>query len=74
MLRSAGWGEVVGGLEDWVNQPAVSRHLKKQDEAGLDRTRREGRQHFYTLDQEHLARCCGQRVTRFAPEVESPGE
>ncbi|MBS3751557.1 MAG: winged helix-turn-helix transcriptional regulator [Anaerolineales bacterium] len=67
-------GEVVDRLEGRVNQPTVSHHLKKLEEAGLVRFRREGRRRLYTLNQERLAVCCGQLVTRFAPDVDESGE
>lgn len=61
--------EVVEGLEGQVNQPTVSHHLKKLADAGLVRVRREGRQRYYTLNQESFTICCGQLVMRFAPEA-----
>lgn len=67
-------GEVVQRLEGRVSQPTVSHHLKKLEETGLVSVRREGRRRLYTLNQERLAVCCGQLVTRFAPEYDEPGE
>lgn len=67
-------GEVVDRLEGRVNQPTVSHHLKKLEEAGLVRFHREGRRRLYTLNQERLAVCCGQLVNRFAPDVDESGE
>ena len=66
--------EVVAGLEGQVNQPTVSHHLRKLAEAGLVEIRQEGRQRYYTLNQERLAVCCGQLVMRFAPEARKSGE
>jgi DNA-binding transcriptional ArsR family regulator len=48
----------------------VSHHLKKLEEAKLVLVRQEGRQHFYTLNQEQVTRCCGVLVQRFAPDHE----
>jgi hypothetical protein len=31
--------------------------------------RQEGRQHFYTLNQEQLTVCCGRLISTFAPEL-----
>lgn len=67
--------DIVDRLEGKVNQPTVSHHLKKLEEAGLVLVRQEGRQHFYTLNQAYFTTCCGQLVRSFAPdharEVES---
>lgn len=60
-------GELVE--EVGVSQPTVSHHLGVLREAGLVHTRREGRQVFYQLNQESVARCCGRLVVDFAPET-----
>ncbi len=62
-------GDVVEALGGKVNQPTVSHHLKKLQEAGLVLARQEGRQHFYTLNQEHLTVCCGRLIATFAPQL-----
>ena len=54
-----------------VSQPTVSHHLAILREAGLVDVRSEGRQTFYTLNQNHLAVCCGQLMVRFAPDEAS---
>lgn len=51
-----------------VSQPTVSHHLAILREAGLVEVRHEGKQIFYTLDQDKLANCCGNLVLRFAPD------
>lgn len=59
-----------------VKQPTVSHHLTVLREAGLVETRREGKQVFYTLDQNAVALCCRNLVQVFAPEtieVRGPG-
>ncbi len=60
--------EVVEALGGRVNQPTVSHHLKKLEEAGLVLVRQEGRQRFYSLNQAQLTVCCGMLVSRFAPD------
>lgn len=60
--------DVVDKLGGKVNQPTVSHHLKKLEEANLVLVRQEGRQHFYTLNQAQLMVCCGMLVSRFAPD------
>lgn len=62
-------GDIVAALGGKVNQPTVSHHLRKLQEAGLVLARQEGRQHFYTLDQEQLTVCCGRLISTFAPEL-----
>jgi ArsR family transcriptional regulator len=60
--------DVVEKLNGRVNQPTVSHHLKKLADAGLVSVRQDGRQRFYTLNQDRLTVCCGQLVQRFAPD------
>ena len=60
--------DVVDKLDGKVNQPTVSHHLKKLEEANLVLVRQEGRQRFYTLNQEQLTVCCGTLVSAFAPD------
>lgn len=52
-----------------VSQPTVSHHLSILRDAGLVNTRKEGKQVFYTLDQDKVAFCCGILMQSFAPEV-----
>jgi ArsR family transcriptional regulator len=59
--------EIVEKLD--VSQPTVSHHLAILREAGLVDAREEGKQTFYTLNQERLAVCCGQIMIKFAPET-----
>jgi len=54
-----------------VSQPTVSHHLAILREAGLVEVREEGKQTFYTLNQERMANCCGTLVLNFAPETET---
>ena len=58
--------EVVAKLE--VSQPTVSHHLAILREAGLVSVREEGKQTFYSLNQERVSYCCGQLMVKFAPE------
>ncbi len=54
-----------------VTQPTVSHHLSILREAGLVNVREEGKQTFYTLNQNRMVACCGQLVVKFAPETEA---
>ena len=58
--------EIVEKME--VSQPTVSHHLAILREAGLVTIREEGKQTFYTLNQDRVAYCCGQLMIKFAPE------
>ncbi len=58
--------EIVEKLD--VTQPTVSHHLAILREAGLVNVREEGKQTFYSLNQENMAVCCGQLMLKFAPE------
>ena len=51
-----------------VTQPTVSHHLAILRGADLVQVRREGKQVFYTLDQDKVAICCGVLMQTFAPE------
>jgi DNA-binding transcriptional ArsR family regulator len=64
-----GWlsvSEIVEKLD--VTQPTVSHHLAILREAGLVNIREEGKQTYYTLNQDRVAVCCGQLMVKFAPE------
>jgi ArsR family transcriptional regulator len=52
-----------------VTQPTVSHHLAILRDAGLVNMREEGKQTFYTLNQENIVICCGQLMIKFAPET-----
>lgn len=60
--------EVVEALDGKVNQPTVSHHLKLLSEAQLVHVREEGRQRFYSLNQDHFTECCGRLLQNFAPD------
>jgi DNA-binding transcriptional ArsR family regulator len=61
-------GDVVSEL-DGISQPTVSHHLAILREAGLVHVRREGKQVFYSLNQDEVAVCCGRLLRNFAPEM-----
>lgn len=52
-----------------VSQPTVSHHLKILKDAGLVHYQREGKQIFYTLNQDRLADLCCQVSDNFAPNI-----
>ena len=51
-----------------ISQPTVSHHLAILRDAGLVNVERDGRETFYSLNQERLTVCCGQLIRQFAPE------
>jgi ArsR family transcriptional regulator, arsenate/arsenite/antimonite-responsive transcriptional repressor len=51
-----------------VSQPTVSHHLSILREAGLVNTQRDGKQIFYSLNQDEFALCCNALMVNFAPE------
>ena len=53
-----------------VTQPTVSHHLAILREAGLVNVRHEGKQTFYSLNQNRVVACCGQIMAVFAPEAQ----
>jgi DNA-binding transcriptional ArsR family regulator len=61
--------EIVEKLD--VTQPTVSHHLAILRDADLVTIREEGKQTFYTLNQERVSFCCGQLMIKFAPETKT---
>ncbi len=59
--------EIVAALDD-VSQPTVSHHLNVLRTAGLVFVRREGKQAFYSLNQERIAAGCCTLAGDFAPD------
>jgi ArsR family transcriptional regulator, arsenate/arsenite/antimonite-responsive transcriptional repressor len=61
-------GEIVEQLN--VTQPTVSHHLAILRKAGLVNVSEEGKQTFYSLNQEAITSCCGTLIANFAPGSE----
>jgi len=61
--------EIVAAIGG-VTQPTVSHHLAILREAGLVDIRPEGKNTYYTLNQEKVAFCCGRLLQVFAPETQ----
>ncbi len=60
--------EIVAQLG--VTQPTVSHHLKVLRDAGFVRREKRGKEVFYTLVQEKLARGCCAVAEEFAPDID----
>lgn len=58
--------EIVAVLGE-VSQPTVSHHLAVLRAAGLVKTRRQGKQVYYTLNQEQMIHGCCTLAENFAP-------
>ena len=52
-------------------QPTISHHLAILRDAGLVHIHEEGKQTFYSLNQDYVATCCGEVMLKFAPESET---
>ncbi len=49
------------------SQPTISHHLKILKQERLVKSRREGKEIYYSLNQDNVAECCGQLFARFVP-------
>jgi ArsR family transcriptional regulator len=52
------------------SQPTISHHLNILQTTGLLRTRRDGKQVYYSVNQDNLTECCGMLWSKFALERE----
>jgi ArsR family transcriptional regulator, arsenate/arsenite/antimonite-responsive transcriptional repressor len=59
-------GDIVKAFQK-SSQPTISHHLKILKQERLVNNRREGKEIFYTLNEENVAECCGQLFVRFVP-------
>jgi ArsR family transcriptional regulator, arsenate/arsenite/antimonite-responsive transcriptional repressor len=59
--------DIAGQLD--VCQPTVSHHLKILREAGLVQSERNGKQVFYSLNQDRLSEACCKISQDFAPNI-----
>ncbi len=65
-------GDLVAAFDQ--SQPTISHHLTLLKNARLVTSRREGKQVFYSIDQENVIMCCGTLFTKFAPQEGLPVE
>ena len=68
-------GQIVDAIN--VSQPTVSHHLSILRSAGLVNVRREGKQVYYTLNQQRIAAGCCTLAENYAPEqqiIRVPGK
>jgi len=48
-----------------MSQPTISHHLGVLKQFNLVTSRKEGKQVFYTINQDNVVECCGQLVAKF---------
>ncbi len=53
-----GVGDIVRAFE--MSQPTISHHLGILKQSGLVRSRKQGKQVFYSIDDDNVIECCGQ--------------
>lgn len=59
--------EIVAQID--VTQPTISHHLKVLRDAGLMTVQRQGKEIYYTLNQNNVIHGCCQLANTFAPEI-----
>ncbi len=59
--------DIVEAFE--MSQPTISHHLSVLKNLGLVRARKEGKQIYYSINQDNVTECCGMLMARFSPEL-----
>jgi ArsR family transcriptional regulator len=59
----------VGDIADafHLSQPTISHHLNILKGANVVKSRKEGKQVYYSLNQDNIQECCGMLMTKFMP-------
>ncbi len=59
----------VSDLVDFFNvsQPTISHHLHFLKQANLVNSRRDGKQIYYSVNQDNITECCGMLFTKLIP-------
>ena len=65
--RELSVGEVVEAFD--ISQPTISHHLNVLKNVGLVTSRKEGKQIFYSINQENVEECCGKMMAKFCIEL-----
>ncbi len=58
--------DIVEAFE--MSQPTISHHLGILKNLGLVHARKEGKQIYYSINQENVTECCGMLMARFSPQ------
>ncbi len=53
-----------------IKQPTATHHLSLLKELKLVTVRVDGKNSFYTLNQERFVKCCGRLIDKFAPDTQ----
>jgi len=66
----------VGDIADafHLSQPTISHHLNILKGANVVKSRKEGKQVYYSLNQDNIQECCGMLMTKFIPEMTHTSE
>jgi ArsR family transcriptional regulator len=61
----------VGDIADafHLSQPTISHHLNILKSADVVRSRKDGKQVYYSLNQDNIEECCGMLMAKFIPEM-----
>jgi DNA-binding transcriptional ArsR family regulator len=61
----------VGDIADafHLSQPTISHHLNILKGANVVKSRKEGKQVYYSLNQDNIQECCGMLMAKFTPET-----
>ena len=61
----------VGDIADAfrLSQPTISHHLGILKGANVVKSRKEGKQVYYSLNHENIQECCGMLMTKFISEM-----
>ncbi len=61
----------VGDIADafHLSQPTISHHLNILKGANVVKSRKEGKQVYYSLNQDNIQECCGMLMVKFIPEM-----
>jgi DNA-binding transcriptional ArsR family regulator len=61
----------VGDIADAfrLSQPTISHHLNILKGANVVKSRKEGKQVYYSLNRDNIQECCGMLMAKFIPET-----
>lgn len=65
--REMSVGDIVEAFN--ISQPTISHHLNVLKNVGLVTSRKEGKQIFYSINQENVEECCGKMMAKFCVEL-----
>jgi DNA-binding transcriptional ArsR family regulator len=60
-------GEIVDAFD--MSQPTISHHLNILKVADTVKSRKEGKQVYYSLNRDNIQECCGMLMAKFIPET-----